>query len=44
MKAQRFAASKCEALAGADYTLNKQLSLIAQWHSEFGLGGLSIRF
>ena len=37
--------TKWEALAGAEYTLNKQLSLIGQWHSEFGLGaGLSIRF
>lgn len=31
--------------AGAEYTLNKPLSLIAQYHSEYGLGaGLSIRF
>ena len=34
-----------QTLAGAEYTLNKQFSLITQWHSEFGFGaGVNIRF
>ena len=37
--------SRWQTIAGAEYTLNKQLSLITQWHSDFGFGaGVSIRF
>ena len=37
--------TKWEWSAGAEFTLNKPLSLIAQYHSDYGIGaGLSIRF
>lgn len=37
--------TKWEGNAGLEWTLNKPLLLIAQWHSEFGLGaGIRLRF
>ena len=37
--------TKWETRAGAEFTVNKQVSLIGQWHSDFGIGGgVSIRF
>jgi hypothetical protein len=37
--------SKWEGRAGLSYLISKSMSLIGQWHSDFGLGGgLSLRF
>ncbi|CAN5893285.1 hypothetical protein BH11VER1_BH11VER1_01380 [soil metagenome] len=37
--------TKWEGVAGIEYVLGKRLSLIGQWHSEYGLGGgVAIRF
>ncbi|MDP1589511.1 MAG: hypothetical protein Q8M07_17295, partial [Prosthecobacter sp.] len=44
-RAQYYTKARCETAAGAEYFLHKNLSLVGQWHNQYGWGiGAALRF